>query len=67
MSAATEGAPRRGRPPVGEAIRVRVPADLLADLAAAAAADGVDRSTIIRRLVTEALTARARRAARRTR
>lgn len=51
-----------GRPPVGTAINMRLPADLLAEVDAAAGAEGVSRAEMIRRLVAAGLKTRGGRA-----
>jgi metal-responsive CopG/Arc/MetJ family transcriptional regulator len=48
-----------GRPPIGPAINMRFPEDLLAEIDAAAEAEGIKRAEMIRRLAREALDARA--------
>lgn len=47
-----------GRPPVGTAINMRFPQDLLAEVDACADAEGVSRAEMIRWLVREGLAAR---------
>ena len=45
----------RGRPPIGPPFQIRLPDDLLAKLDARAAAEGVSRAEMVRRLLAVAL------------
>lgn len=44
-----------GRPPIGRMVNVRMPAPLLAKLDARAAAEGITRAELLRRIAQEAM------------